>query len=285
VDLEQRIALVAGTWSPYQQLHPGDVAWHGTGCDGAPPADLTLAGDGWFADAWVSADGAEIWAHFSPRLDAGTRRRVWDEVRSVAPTGRITLASASAMARDSGAREVPGPYFLMQHRLLHSGPDIPLPTGYRVVRADVAGDDARVGVHRSAWAPARIKRLLGITPTGDEPPSAFDHARYRALKRVSIYRPELDLVVLAPDGAPAAYALGWLAGAGLLIEPVGTAPAHARRGLSAAVCTALLRAATELGATQAVVGPRGDDAYPVPRRLYESIGFSTVDRTRTLTWP
>jgi ribosomal protein L37E len=50
------------------------------------------------------------------------------------------------------------------------------------------------------------------------------------------------------------------------------------------VCTALLNAATALGATQAVVGPRGDRAYPVPKRLYQSLGFATIDRTQTYTW-
>ena len=54
--------------------------------------------------------------------------------------------------------------------------------------------------------------------------------------------------------------------------------------LPAAVCLTLLRAAAEPGATQAVVGTRGDDAYPVPMRLYDSLGFTTVDRTQTLAW-
>lgn len=122
--------------------------------------------------------------------------------------------------------------------------------------------------------------------TGEEPPNSFDHAKYAALKGLSIYRPELDLVALAADGVPAAFALGWYdeASRSVLIEPVGTAPQHARRGLSATVCTALLRAAAGLGATQAVVGPRGDDAYPIPARLYRSLGFTTVDRTQTFTW-
>ena len=51
----RRIALVASTWSPYQQMHPGNLAWHGTGCDGAPPADLTMEGDSWFAEVRVIA--------------------------------------------------------------------------------------------------------------------------------------------------------------------------------------------------------------------------------------
>lgn len=50
------------------------------------------------------------------------------------------------------------------------------------------------------------------------------------------------------------------------------------------MCTALLRGATEVGATQAVVGPRGDEIYPVPKRLYESLGFTTLERTQSFAW-
>jgi hypothetical protein len=295
VELEQRIALVGSTWTPHQQLHPGNVAWHGTGCDGAPSPDLTLTGETWFAEARMTTGsdgkpaGAEVYAHFSPRLDRNDRQRVWDEVRAIAAEGRMTLAARSAMAqtvRESGAQELPGPFFLLQHRYLRQTSIPVLADGYEIMPADRAGDDVRVRAHRSAWAPARIKRLLGIPLTGNESTSSFDHAKYHALKSVSIYRPELDLVVLAADRSPAAFALGWLdtASASLLLEPVGTAPEHAQRGLSAAVCAALLRAAAELGATQAVVGPRGDDDYPVPKRLYQSLDFITIDRTQTFAW-
>ena len=111
--------------------------------------------------------------------------------------------------------------------------------------------------------------------TGNEPPSSFDLDRYRALKTVTTYRPELDLVVLTPDGSPAASALGWYDdhSRSMLFEPVGTSPTHARRGLAQAVCAAVMTAAEDLGATQAVVGPRGDDAHPTARRLYRSLGF------------
>jgi hypothetical protein len=209
VELEERIALVANTWSPHQQFHPGNIAWHGTGCDGAPAPDLTLAGESWFAevrttpeqdaepDARPAADSAraEVYAHFSPRLDRLGRQRAWDEVRGIAAHGHITLASGSDMARtvhEVGAQELPGPYFLMQHRSLHRLPVPVVAGGYEIVRADIAGDDARVQAHRSAWAPARIKSMLGIRPTGNEPASSFSHAKYGVMKSVSIYRPELS---------------------------------------------------------------------------------------------
>ena len=240
VDLEQRIALVASTWDSRQQLHPGNVAWHGTGSDGAPPAEVMAEGEGWFAEAWSTsgpdnAEVAEVDGHFSPRLTGLERQHAWQQVRAIARKGRVTLAAGSDMARtlhQSGVTEVPGPYFLLQHRLLAPPPEPLTVAGYRVVPAAIAGDDTRVRAHREAWAPVRIKRLLGVPITGEEPPNSFDHATYAALKGLSIYRPELDLVALAADGVPAAFALGWYdeASRSVLIEPVGTAPQHTRAG-------------------------------------------------------
>nr|WP_240971384.1 GNAT family N-acetyltransferase [Microbispora sp. CL1-1] len=63
------------------------------------------------------------------------------------------------------------------------------------------------------------------------------------------------------------------------IEPAGTAPGHRRRGLARAACLAALDAARRAGARQAVVSPRGDDAYPVPVRLYRSLGFRECARS------
>ncbi|WP_203995215.1 GNAT family N-acetyltransferase [Sphaerisporangium rufum] len=289
MDLDTRIALVARTWTPTQQLHPGNVAWHGSGCDGAPPADVTLAGDGWFAELWQEKDSTQIWGHFSPDLSSAERDIAFDRIRAHAPRGSISVVTGAPMAdtlRAAGAQEVDRPFFLLQHRDLGRLPSRAPAAGYTIVTAEEAGEAARVDAHRRAWAPARIKELLGLPVTGDEPLSGFTLDRYRTMKAVSIYRPELDLVVLAPDGGPAAFALGWLddRSRSVLFEPVGTSPGHARRGLAQAVCVAVLSRARELGAVQAVVGPRGDDAYPAPRRLYGALGFVTLARTRTLAW-
>lgn len=289
MDLEARIALVASTWTPTQHLHAGNVAWHGSGCDGAPPSEVELEGPGWFAEVWHD-DVSEVEGHFSPALSTGDRASAFDQIRRVAPSGAISLVADSAMAqtlRLTYVHEAPEvPYFLLQHRHLDRIEQPELRAGYLIATAEDAGESARVEAHRLAWAPQRIKRMLGLAVTGDEPPSSFTVDKYRAMKSVSIYQPELDLVVLASDGSPAAYALGWLdPGSGsVLFEPVGTAPEHARRGLSQAACLAVMSAARELGASVAAVRPRGDDAYAAPRRLYESIGFTTLTRTSTFTW-
>ncbi|GGB44041.1 hypothetical protein GCM10011492_38860 [Flexivirga endophytica] len=64
----------------------------------------------------------------------------------------------------------------------------------------------------------------------------------------------------------------------------GAPPEHERKGLSRCVCRAVMSGARDIGASTAVVGPRGDNAYPVPRQLYASMGFRTVGRTEALTW-
>ena len=88
-------------------------------------------------------------------------------------------------------------------------------------------------------------------------------------------------MVEAPDGSIAAYTLAWLDevnGVGQF-EPVGTHADHRRRGLGRAVCLHALRRLRKLGATSALVACRGDAAYPIPCKLYESIGFREVSRS------
>ncbi|MFC6087375.1 GNAT family N-acetyltransferase [Sphaerisporangium aureirubrum] len=140
----------------------------------------------------------------------------------------------------------------------------PLPDGYSIrpqrTPSDVAG---RAAVHRAAWDSTRITT-----------------ERHTRLREVWPYRPEMDLVAVSPIGEIVAYCQGWYDEANRvgLYEPVGTHPAHRRLGLSAAVCTAVLHAFAEAGAEHAAVYARGDAAYPVPKHLYESLGFREYTR-------
>jgi GNAT superfamily N-acetyltransferase len=58
-----------------------------------------------------------------------------------------------------------------------------------------------------------------------------------------------------------------------VFEPVGTHPAHQKRGLGKAVMAEGLRRAWKLGATLATVSSYGSAAHA----LYESMGFTPVD--------
>jgi ribosomal protein S18 acetylase RimI-like enzyme len=54
---------------------------------------------------------------------------------------------------------------------------------------------------------------------------------------------------------------------------------HRRLGLGRAVGLYALRRLRELGASSALVACRGDEAYPIPAKLYEAIGFREVSRS------
>jgi GNAT superfamily N-acetyltransferase len=85
---------------------------------------------------------------------------------------------------------------------------------------------------------------------------------YRAVTGAFPYRAALDQVIEAADGAYAAFALGWIdvdSHVGEL-EPVGTHPAHRRKGLAAAVSLAALHALRDA------------------TRVYERIGFESRAR-------
>jgi ribosomal protein S18 acetylase RimI-like enzyme len=98
----------------------------------------------------------------------------------------------------------------------------------------------------------------------------------RVRLRAPTYRPDLDLVVVSPDGAFAAFCIVWLDEANRygLFEPVGTHPAHRRRGLASAVMAEGLRRLEALGGSVAYVGVGTGSAA---NRLYESLGFTGRD--------
>lgn len=282
--LTARLACVARTWTRRQRLHPGDVAWAHAHGDGSTPADVTLSwGDplAGFADVWHSGAASLHLAPGAPVADA-----VGELLRAAPrPTLEVSLEDTVLVEAltSRGFRRCEGPWFTKLWRSLDDPSDLavhPVPAGYsiRPVRADEV--DERAELHRRCWAPARIRRLLGLPVTGDEAGSGYSADRHRAVMATPIYRPGLDMVAVTPGGSFAAYALGWLdvASGSVLFEPVGTAPEHAGRGLARALCAELLRTARDLGASQAVVSARGDSGYPVPRRLYEGLGMREAAR-------
>lgn len=163
------------------------------------------------------------------------------------------------------AESADGPFGLDMRRPVTDVPALQLPNGY-IVRSVTADDiDARVDVHCAAWAP-----------------STFTRGLYEATRSNPPYREELDIVAVAPDGSFGACCIAWLdpTTGCAEIEPVGTHPAHRRRNLASAICLEAVRRVGALGGTEVTIHPRGDDAYPVPRAVYASIGFRVVGRTR-----
>ena len=96
-----------------------------------------------------------------------------------------------------------------------------------------------------------------------------DPAWYRNIQTAPLYRRDLDLVAVAPDGAIASFCTIWFddVSRSAYFEPVATVPAHQRRGLSRALLTAGLQRLKQMGANLALVGGYS----PAANALYGSI--------------
>lgn len=153
-----------------------------------------------------------------------------------------------------------------QRRRLASRPlaDAPTPAGY-TLRALGGVDElpARSWLSWKAFHP-------------DEPDEKYDGWDwYLNVQRAPLYRPELDLVAVAPDGDLAAFCTIWYdpVTSSAAFEPVGTHPAHQRKGLGKALMTEGLRRVHPLGATLVTVGSYSAEAGG----LYASVGFQEYD--------
>jgi len=82
-----------------------------------------------------------------------------------------------------------------------------------------------------------------------------DPSWYRNIQSAPLYRRDLDLVAVAPDGAIASFCTIWFDDVtrSAQYEPVATVPAHQRRGLGKALLTEGLRRLQRMGALTAFV--------------------------------
>jgi ribosomal protein S18 acetylase RimI-like enzyme len=101
------------------------------------------------------------------------------------------------------------------------------------------------------------------------------------LAECSIYRPDLDLCVYAPDGEVAGYCLFWadpVTGVGL-IEPMRTEDQFQGKGLARHVLTTGLNRLAAAGCLQLKVSYRADN--DAAERLYIGAGFRPASADRT----
>lgn len=171
-------------------------------------------------------------------------------------TRRNELLAQHGFARSSD--------FLASNQWVFDGPPPPpqLPAGFTLSNMAVEHDyAARVQAHRAAFHPSRLTFEL-----------------YMRARQMPTYRPELDLVAVAPNGDLAAYTILWFEPENrvALFEPVGCHPDYRRRGLGRAVLYEGLRLAHELGATHAYVNSWLDNSPGA--LLYRAAGFRSIDR-------
>ena len=153
-------------------------------------------------------------------------------------------------------------YVQMQHPLTGLIEELPLPKGFTV--RPLAGKQevaAYVSLHRAAFESA----------------SMTTEWRQRTLV-TPYYQPELDIVVVAPDGTLVGFCVGWLdpyRGIGQ-IEPIGVHPDFQGMGLGGALLHEILRRFKAHGAKEARVET---DSSRVPAiQAYASVGFHVAHK-------
>lgn len=92
---------------------------------------------------------------------------------------------------------------------------------------------------------------------------------YRNIQTAPLYRRDLDLVAVSPEGAIAAFCTLWFDDVtrSAYFEPVATVPEHQRRGLGKALMTEGLRRLQRMGATRVFVSGYS----PAANALYRSV--------------
>lgn len=289
-DLRLIQECAARLWSPSSWWHPGGLAWEGESITHRETSQVLLIGSPGALIAWA---WLELPGHLNAQIDPAhaslaSRIVTWfvdnataDLLTASVPDGNDTLRVA---VQAEGFAEVEGaPYFLdMRQRARRPPVQRRVATASaRVTPADFA---ARVRLHQAAWEPGRLPFHPDHPPDiANDAENPFSEDSYRRVQAAPTYRPELDLVAVAPDGSLAASCIAWLDDRIRVaeIEPVGTDPDHRRRGLAGALCLAAIDKVSELGGTEVAIHARGDEAYPVPRLVYGRCGFSVTNRTRT----
>jgi GNAT superfamily N-acetyltransferase len=110
----------------------------------------------------------------------------------------------------------------------------------------------------------------------DEPASAYQGAEwYDNIQKAPLYRRDMDIVAVAPDGELAAFCTVWFDPETLIgeFEPVGTAPKHQRRGLATACMLEGLRRLKAAGAIEGHIASWNEATH----KLYGGLGFDTCD--------
>lgn len=153
-----------------------------------------------------------------------------------------------------------GPSFVYTTRPLDASlPDTPLPPGFHFSTAAELNDPDAVGAcHASAFG------------------STWPAGAYAGVMAAPGFDPERELLVVAPDGRPAAFAVWWpdSVSRSALFEPVGCAAEFQRRGLTRALLCEGMRQMRAAGMITAIVEHEPTDDNPAAGALYASVGFT-----------
>ena len=265
--------------APHSYMLQGDLDWWCALLDEPaaflPTIPLWFAGETLVGFVWPRIGSGEIFLHphhraAEPHLLAYAEQHLRTPPTAAEPAA-LTLVSLQSDTRRNELFMARGfvrtDDFLASH-VFDLGQPTPvphLPEGFAI--RDMAGalDDAeaeaRVDLHRAAFHPSK-----------------FTAAKYAAARNSPTFRPDLDLVAVAPNGDFAAYCTLWFEPQNriALYEPVGCHPDYQRRGLGKAVLYEGLRRLRELGAVRAHVGSWQENSAGA--YLYRAAGFRLIDR-------
>lgn len=269
-DLRRAGEVMARAWSSGDRTVVATPAgiewWYATTYPDALVDHLRLWSDEDEAVGWTWHDAGEVeWFAWTgqPARDVAVLEAIIEDAITDAP-GAVGLWSAEDDALTLAVFAAHG-FAPMGRRLSQwqcrpadgAALTVDLPPGYRIRHVrDASEFAARVDLHRAAFSASRLSV-----------------EKYERLATCPHYRLEDDLVVEAPDGSLAAFALAWWDPVGRVgeFEPVGTHPDHQRLGLARALLRHGVRRFTELGATVVQVYADATDAGP--EALYEAAGF------------
>jgi mycothiol synthase len=191
---------------------------------------------------------------------AGQRLTVW--IPESRPDWRALVADRGYHAEDS-----------VEHvrAVRLASPPAPLtPAPGYIVRAQLESERQARGI--VSW------QVFHPTPDGTTP---MTDEGYRWIERCPLYRRDLDLVAVAPDGSLVGFCTVWFDDATrtAMVEPMGVLREHRGKGLAKSLLVEGLRRVAWLGATVAYVGSYAEPAHS----LYASAGMQTVERLEPWT--
>lgn len=183
-----------------------------------------------------------------------------DQVERIADLEQFGFACQSDVGENSWSK-------VLMRLETFAEPSAPvLPAGFTVrPLAGEAEASAYVALHQAAFQSKSM--------TADWRKRTLEHPAYR---------PELDLVVEAPNGELAAFCIGWFTAQGFdgqpaeQIEPLGVAEQYHRHGLGRAILLEGIRRLQAVGAENVYV--ETDNYRDAAMALYEGVGFRVHKR-------
>lgn len=277
----REIAAALPAWF-IASTHPGGLAWEAA--TGQLPDRVAVLRDHGAVRGWaaLSEDDARVECAAGDD-DATDRLAAW--LLDAAGATPVSVAvhrpqrRLRAVLTRHGFVDEDVPLAGLRHRAEDTGARPA--AGYRVRPVEEGEEELRVRAHRRAWRPADLPFTdgsgEGVDPDAE---SRFDADAYRAVRAAPLYRRDLDLVVVAPDGTPAGTCTAWLdpVSGWAELEPLGIVPEHRQRGLARALALDVCRRVAVLGGRDVFINSSPLPYYRAPWDAYVKAGFAPMDR-------